>query len=74
MSTETKHPLEGIKTTIYLDPEKRTKKEGRALVLKVLGSSKLTETLTGYKCQVHFIGDRRGYNVERVIVMRSVTI
>ncbi len=69
-----KHPLEGIKTTIYLDPEKRKEAEGRAQVLQVLSSSQISKTQDAYTCLVHFIGDRRGYNVERVIVMRRATV
>ncbi len=71
---KTKHPLEGIKTTIYADPEKKKDPEGRAQVIKVLNASQLTKTLDAYTCEVHFIGDRRGYNVQRVIIMRRATV
>ncbi len=72
--TDQKHPLEGIKTTIYLDPEKRKEAEGRAQVVKVLSASQISKTQDAYTCEVHFIGDRRGYNVQRVIVMRRATV
>ncbi len=69
-----KHPLEGIVTTIYLDPVTRKEKEGRAKVLAVLSSNKVNKTQDSYTCTVHFIGDRRGYNVQRDLVMRRVTL
>lgn len=69
---EQAHPLDGIKTTIYGDPEHKKEPEGRALVIKVLGSSQVSKTQDAYTCEVHFIGDRRGYNVKRIIVMRRV--
>lgn len=69
-----KHPLEGIVTTIYLDAVTRKEKEGRAKVIAVLSSNKVNKTQDSYTCTVHFIGDRRGYNVQRDIVMRRVTL
>lgn len=68
------HPLEGIVTTIYLDPITRKEKEGRAKVLKVLSTNKVNKTQDAFTCTVHFIGDRRGYNVQREIVMRRATV
>ncbi len=73
MSEQT-HPLVGIKTTIYVDPEKRKDAEGRALIIAVLSSVQLNRTQDAYTCEVHFIGDRRGYNVQRIVVMRRATV
>jgi hypothetical protein len=71
---ETQHPLEGMVTTIYLDPVNKKDKEGRAKIIKVTGSEAINKTQTLYSVDVHYIGDRRGYNVSRKIVMRSVTL
>lgn len=70
----TNHPLEGMITTLYLDPLTRKQKEGRAKVIEVLSSKPADKTQDLYDCVVHFIGDRRGYNVKRQLVMRRATI
>ena len=71
---EQAHPLEGMVTTLYLDPLTRKNKEGRAKILEVISAEKVNETQTLYTVKAHYIGDRRGYNVTRKIVMRSETV
>lgn len=68
------HPLAGIVTTVYLDPVTKKEKEGRAKVISVLSSNPVNKTQDSFTCLVHFIGDRRGYNVQRDIVMRRATV
>lgn len=68
------HPLVGLIVTIYGNAEKHTDKEGRAKVIAVKASAALNKTLDVYTCEIHFIGDRRGYNVQRNIVMRRATV
>ncbi len=74
MADQVKHPLENIITTIYADPLTRKKKEGRAKVIKVVNSNRADEYNDAFTCDVHFIGDRRGYNVQRIVVMRRAHI
>jgi len=74
VSNENKHPLEGMVTTIYLDPVNKKDKEGRAKIIKVTGSEAINKTQTLYSVEIHYIGDRRGFNVNRKIVMRTVDL
>lgn len=74
MADKAKHPLEGLITTIYADPITHKKKEGRATVLEVVSTEKASEFQDLITCKVHFIGDRRGYNVLRQIAMRRASV
>lgn len=74
VKTEDSHPLEGLITVIYLDPQTRKEKEGRARIIHVLGWKPVTKTQDVFDVIVHFIGDRRGYDVQRQIVMRRASV
>jgi len=66
--------LVGQVTVFYQDPFTRFKREGRARIVEVLGSTPTNETQEEVHCLVHFVGDRRKLAVQRSLAQRRMTL